>query len=146
MIKYSLICEREHVFEAWFSRGSDFDDQKKSGLLICPICADKTIDKAIMAPAISTARKQEAMMQSQKKAMSMMNAAADKIRKEIANKCENVGDKFAEEARAIHYGEKQERGIYGQASPDESSALKDEGIDVSPLPNIFVPDADKKLN
>lgn len=146
MIKYSLICRREHGFEAWFSRGSDFDDQKKSGQLLCPVCADTHIAKAIMAPAISTGRKKDAMAQSRTKAMSMMNAAADKIRKEIADKCDNVGEKFAEEARAIHYGEKKERGIYGHASPREAAALKDEGIGVSPLPDIFVPGADKKLN
>jgi len=146
MIKYNLICSHDHEFEVWFSKGSDFDDQKKDGLLLCPICADTEIEKAIMAPAVSTSRKKEAAAKKRDAALSMMNAAADKIRKEIAEKCDDVGDKFAEEARAIHYGEKEERAIYGSASPDEAAELKDEGIGVAPLPDILVPKADKKLN
>ncbi len=146
MIKYNLICRHDHEFEAWFSKGSDFDDQKKGGLLLCPICGDVEIDKAIMAPAVSTSRKKEAAAQKHKAALSMMNAAADKIRKEIADKCEDVGDKFADEARAIHYGEKEERAIYGSASPRQAAELQDEGIAVAPLPDAFVPKADKKLN
>jgi len=146
MIKYNLICTHDHEFEAWFSKGSDFDDQKKDGLLLCPICGDTEIEKAIMAPAVSTSRKKEAAAKNRDAALSMMNAAADKIRKEIAEKCDDVGDKFAEEARAIHYGEKEERAIYGSASPREAAELQEEGIGVAPLPDILVPKTDNKLN
>jgi len=148
MIRYNLICAQYHEFEGWFSSSSDYDDQAKTGLLSCPVCGTKKVEKAIMAPAVKTARKTEARAQKNSENAAMaMNAVAAKIRSEISKNCENVGSDFAEEARAIHYGEKPERGIYGSATPEESAELKDEGIEAHPLPDAFVPDADKpKLN
>lgn len=144
MIRYNLICDADHEFEGWFSSSSDYDDQATSGLLICPICHSKSVEKAIMAPAIKTARKREVQSET---AAQAMNAIAAKIRQEIGKNCENVGSDFAEEARAIHYGEKPERGIYGSATPEESAELKEEGIEAHPLPSLFVPEDDKpKLN
>ena len=105
-----------------------------------------SVEKAIMAPAVKTARKSEARAENAAKAMTVMAA---KIRSEIGKNCENVGTNFAEEARAIHYGEKPERGIYGSATPKETEALKEEGIAAHPLPDAFVPEADTdktKLN
>jgi len=97
-----------------------------------------------MAPAVKTARKAEAR---DEKAALAMTAMAAKIRSEIGKNCENVGSDFAEEARAIHYGEKPERGIYGSATPKETAELKDEGIEAHPLPDVLIPDAVKpKLN
>ena len=145
MIRYHLICASDHEFEGWFSSSADYDDQAASGLLSCPICASKKVEKAIMAPAVKTARKTAA--QKEKQAAMAMNAVAAKIRQEIDKNCENVGSDFAEEVRAIHYGEKPERGIYGSATPRETAELNEEGIAVHPLPDILVPDADKtKLN
>lgn len=144
MIRYNLICASDHEFEGWFSSSSDYDDQAKSKLLCCPICATSKVEKAIMAPAVKTARKSEARAENTAKAMT---AIAAKIRNEIDKNCENVGTNFAEEARAIHYGEKPERAIYGSATPPETESLKEEGIDAHPLPDAFVPDQDKtKLN
>jgi len=144
MIRYNLICAREHEFEGWFSSSSDYDEQAASGLLSCPACGTKKVEKAIMAPAVKTARKVEAR---DEKAALAMTAMAAKIRSEIGKNCENVGSDFAEEARAIHYGEKPERGIYGSATPEETAELKDEGIEAHPLPDVLIPDADKpKLN
>jgi hypothetical protein len=144
MIRYNLICTAEHEFEGWFSSSADYDDQAERGLLCCPICATTEVEKAIMAPAIKTARKTEARAEHAEKAMS---AIAAKIRGEIGKNCENVGANFAEEARAIHYGEKPERGIYGSATRPETEALKEEGIEAHPLPDAFVPEPDKtKLN
>lgn len=144
MIRYNLICDSEHEFEGWFSNSADYETQAKTGLLSCPVCASKNVEKAIMAPAVKTARKTDARADNAKKAMTAMAA---KIRTEIGKNCENVGANFAEEARAIHYGEKPERGIYGSATPPESEALKDEGITAHPLPDAFVPAPDKtKLN
>ena len=108
MIRYNLICSRDHEFEGWFSSSSDYDEQSASGLLSCPFCGTKKVEKAIMAPAVKTARKSEAR---DKKAAIAMSAMAAKIRSEIGKNCDNVGDNFAEEARAIHYGEKPERGF-----------------------------------
>ena len=146
MIRYDLICEFEHEFEGWFSSSADYDEQAKSGLLCCSICGTSSVEKAIMAPAVKTARKKDARAAEAAKAMTAMAA---KIRTEIGKNCENVGKNFAEEARAIHYGEKPERGIYGLTTPEESEGLKEEGIAAHPLPDIFVPDDDvakKKLN
>jgi len=144
MIRYNLICAKDHEFEGWFSSSSDYDEQAASGLLSCPACGTKKVEKAIMAPAVKTARKVEAR---DEKAALAMTAMAAKIRSEIGKNCENVGSDFAEEARAIHYGEKPERGIYGSATPEETAELKDEGIEAHPLPDVLIPDTDKpKLN
>ncbi len=144
MIRYALICEKDHEFEGWFSSSSDYDEQAKSGLLTCPVCGTAKVEKAIMAPAVKTARKVEARSEASKHAM---NAMAAKIRDEISKNCEDVGDRFAEEARAIHYGEKDARGIYGTTTLEESSSLAEEGIEAHPIPDAFVPEKSKpKLN
>ncbi len=146
MIKYNLICGADHEFEIWFSKSSDFDEQAPKGLIECPYCGTTKVEKAIMAPNISTSRKKEATAKKQAAALQMMNAAADKIRKEIADKCDYVGDGFADEARAIHYGEKPERAIYGEATPHEAAALQDEGVGIAPLPEILAPKPKSKTN
>ena len=102
MIRYDLICEHEHGFEGWFSSSADFEMQRDKGLVECVICGSKKIDRAIMAPNISTSRRKEKIAATHAKQMKMVNDVADKIRKEIANNCDDVGDGFAEEARAIH--------------------------------------------
>ena len=146
MIKYDLICEHDHGFEVWFSKGSDYDVQASKGLIVCPHCGSTKIEKAIMAPNVSTSRKREAIANKQKAAMSMMNDVADKIRKEIADNCDYVGEKFADEARAIHYGEKPERGIYGEATVKEAADLTDEGVGIAPLPDVLAPKPKSKVN
>ena len=146
MIKYDLICRHDHTFEAWFSSSSDYDDQRKKRLVECPFCGSAKVEKAIMAPNVSTSRKKEKIASKQKEAMAMMNAAATKIRKEIEDKCDYVGDKFADEARAIHYGEKTERPIYGEATATEAADLREEGVGIAPLPDIIAPKPPKKVN
>jgi hypothetical protein len=137
VIKYSLCCDNAHTFEGWFSESADFDRQVESGFLTCPICNSGSISKSLMAPSVSTARKQEA-----KKQMAMDLARQEamvKLREAVANiraNSEDVGEKFPEEARKIHYGETDARGIVGQASADEVRDLIDEGIDVAPLPDF----------
>ena len=146
MIKYNLKCDHDHEFEVWFSKSSDFDEQAPKGLIPCPHCASTRVEKAIMAPNVSTARKKSEIAEKRAKAMTMMNAAANKIRQEIENNCDYVGENFADEARAIHYGEKDERGIYGEASPKQASELIEEGISVAPLPDIIAPKPKSKMN
>ena len=143
MIRYDLICRHDHSFEGWFSSSDDYENQRKNRLIQCPVCGSAKIEKAIMAPNVSTSRKKE---DTAKKQLAMMNEMASKIREEIASKCDDVGDSFAEEARAMHYGEKPERGIYGQATADEAEELQDEGIAALPLPDIIAPKLKKKLN
>lgn len=146
MIKYSLICAADHEFEGWFSSSADYDVQRKKRLVQCPHCGTAKVEKAIMAPNVSTSRRKEAMVSKRKEVMAVMNEAAQSIRKEIEDKCDYVGDKFADEARAIHYGEKEERSIYGNATPQQAAELQDEGVSIAPLPDILLPNSAKKLN
>ncbi|MDR6101161.1 hypothetical protein QE369_001339 [Agrobacterium larrymoorei] len=135
MIRYSLTCEHAHAFEGWFSGSADFDSQVERGLISCPVCNSQAISKTLMAPSVSTGRKKDAMRTlamdtAQKEVLTKIKEAVAAIR---AN-AEDVGDKFAEEARRIHYGEVEERGIIGQASLEDARALLEEGIEVAPLP------------
>lgn len=134
MIKFSLLCENDHDFEAWFRSNDDFSAQKKRGLVECPACSSKRVDKALMAPAVSTSRKREkvalAMNAEQKRILSEMKALTDKM-KEGAD---YVGDKFADEARKIHFGDAEARGIYGEANADEVKGLAEDGIPFMPIP------------
>lgn len=146
MIHYALICEHDHGFEGWFSSSDDFEHQRDNGLVQCVVCGTMSVDRALMAPNVSTARKKEAAALNQAKHMQMVTDMADKIRTEIANNCDDVGANFAEEARAIHYGEKPERGIYGQATPEQAADLIDEGVGVTPLPDVLAPKNKDKAN
>ncbi|MFJ6326342.1 MULTISPECIES: DUF1178 family protein [unclassified Rhizobium] len=135
MIRYSLSCDNAHEFEGWFSESADFDRQVASGFLTCPVCNSAAISKLLMAPSVSTARKKDemqtlAMDAARKEAMVKLKEAVDTIK---ANS-EDVGAKFPEEARKIHYGEADARGIIGKATPDEAQALVDEGIEIAAIP------------
>lgn len=135
MIRYSLCCEKAHEFEGWFSQSADFDRQKEAGYLTCPVCGSGEVSKVLMAPAVTTARQKEdtqalAVSAAQKQAMSKLKEAIQEIRASS----EDVGEKFPEEARKIHYGEAEARGIIGQASPVEVKSLIEEGIEIAPLP------------
>ncbi|MBB3456541.1 hypothetical protein FHT86_004852 [Rhizobium sp. BK313] len=135
MIRYSLRCDNAHEFEGWFSESADFDRQVASGFLTCPVCNSGAISKLLMAPSVSTARKKEelqtlAMDTARKEALIKLKEAVDAIK---AN-AEDVGTKFPEEARKIHYGEADARGIIGKATPDEAQALVEEGIEIAAIP------------
>lgn len=137
MIRFNLICQDRHEFEAWFSGSSDFDDQVKRGLVSCPHCGSAQVEKALMTPTVSTARKKEAstrlaMNKAQTEALDQLRKAVKTIRETS----EDVGERFPEEARKIHYGESEERGIIGQAKPDEVKALVEEGVGIAPLPDL----------
>ncbi len=137
MIRYSLVCDNSHDFEGWFSGSADFDRQVEAGLLTCPVCNSAAISKSLMAPSVSTARKKEekqavAMDIAQKQVMAKIREAVAAIK---AN-AEDVGEKFPEEARKIHYGEADARGIIGQASFADVRELIEEGIEVAPLPAL----------
>ncbi len=133
MIRYALVCEHEHQFEGWFAASSDFDDQRERGLVECPVCASKAVRKAIMAPAVAgTKKKGEVAPAAQTQAVVM--EAMNRIREHVEANFDDVGDSFAKEARAIHEGKAEERGIYGQATPHEVKALVEDGVPVAPLP------------
>lgn len=135
MIRYSLSCDNAHEFEGWFSESADFDRQVASGFLTCPVCHSASISKTLMAPSVSTARKKDEMKTVAMDAL--RRDAFEKLKEAVATikaNSEDVGEKFPEEARKIHYGEADARGIIGQATIDEAQELIDEGIEIAALP------------
>jgi hypothetical protein len=134
MIRFSLACHNEHSFDGWFRNSEDFEKQKKRGLIACPDCGSTGVEKALMAPSVSTGRKREkmalAMNAEQKKALAQLKALSEKLRENA----DYVGDKFAEEARKIHFGETDPRGIYGEATPEEAKGLVEDGVEFMPIP------------
>ena len=133
MIKYDLRCARDHQFEGWFGSMGDYEDQVESGLLVCPECGTKKVEKAIMAPSVRTSNKMEAL--------------AEAIRNEIATTCDDVGEDFTSEARAMFYGEKPTRGIYGKATSQQTKDMIEDGIPALPIPDMLNPKRmKKKLN
>ena len=136
MIVYNLRCENSHEFEGWFQSGAAFDEQAASGKLVCPMCSTHKIEKGIMAPAVAGTKKDAPAADELKKMRQFMTG----MRKYIKENAEYVGPKFPEEARKIHYGETDERHIYGEATLKEAKELIDEGVEVAPLP----PDLDEE--
>ena len=134
MIKYALACEHGHEFEGWFGASADFDDQAARGLLECPVCASKAVRKQIMAPAIGGTKAQNSGAGLPPEARQMMMEAIGKVRAHVEENFDYVGDTFAREARDIHEGRSEERGIYGEASPAEVKALVEDGVPVAALP------------
>ena len=134
MIKYALACEHGHAFEGWFGASADFDDQAARGLLDCPICGSKAVRKQIMSPAIGGTKAQNSGAGLPPEARQMMMEAMGKVRAHVEHNFDYVGDTFAREARDIHEGKSEERGIYGEASPAEVKALVEDGVPVAALP------------
>jgi hypothetical protein len=135
MIRYALACDRDHDFEGWFAASADFDDQAGRGLIECPVCASHIVRKQIMSPAVSGARKRgepAPIADGAKRAM-MMEAMA-RVRAHVEDTFDYVGDTFAREARAIHEGKSEDRGIYGEATAAEVKDLVADGVPVAALP------------
>lgn len=136
MIHFSLCCSDGHDFDGWFRNNEDFERQKARGLVTCPVCATTTVEKALMAPAISKGSGSSpvalAADAGQRKLMGQLKELAEKVR---ANS-DYVGDKFAEEARKIHFGEADTRSIYGEATAEEASGLAEDGVSFMPLPTF----------
>jgi hypothetical protein len=141
----NLRCSNDHRFEGWFASEEDFASQDERGLMACPICADHSIHRLPSAPRVNVLgrdRGEEARAQPAEVPSSAVGSGAGEQRqaiwlralREVLAKTEDVGDRFAEEARRIHYGETEQRGIRGRASPEDADALRDEGIEVLSLP------------
>lgn len=141
MIRYALACSLGHEFEAWFSSAADFDQQNQKQLVSCPLCEDTQIVKQIMAPALKGTKRKSGPSEAQ-----VFAAFAGKVREKIRSTHDYVGDKFADEAMAMHHGEKDEKPIYGETTPEQAKALKEEGVPAAPLPPAFAPTPPKKLN
>ncbi len=156
MIKYALRCNREHVWDAWFPSISGYDDQHARGLVDCPYCGSKQVEKAPMAPSVVTSKSKVARQETESEpapqtALPVANelpsltipepikAMLAEIRERVEKTHDYVGDTFAREVRAMHEGETEERPIYGQATPSEVRALIEDDIPVAPLPMLAAP-------
>jgi hypothetical protein len=154
MIRYALVCEKGHAFESWFADSGAYDRQVKRKLVTCPSCGSVKVEKAIMTPRLATSKKggepihapsqpeapapaeapvpaPVAMLSPQEREL---RAKLKELREHVTKNVENVGPKFTEEARKMHYGEVERRSIYGVASPKDAVELAEEGIDFHPLP------------
>ncbi|WP_342153780.1 DUF1178 family protein [Methylorubrum sp. SB2] len=154
MIRFTLVCDSGHSFESWFPSGSAYDEQAARGFVTCPICESGRVTKAPMAPAVArtdrdrrpaaepaslpappspppTAPMPMPMLAEPERRLRALFKA---VREHVVSTSEHVGDRFAEEARAIHYGDAEGRPIYGEATPHEARELAEEGIEVMPLP------------
>ena len=155
MIRYTLNCDKGHTFESWFANSSAYDKQAKRSLIACPVCDSAKVEKAIMAPRIVGKKgrervTEEAPAPAQTPAIAETSATGatplmmaqerelraklKELRDHIVKNADNVGERFPNEARKMHYGDIEHRPIYGEASADEARALIDEGVEVSPLP------------
>ncbi|MFO1081927.1 MAG: DUF1178 family protein [Reyranellaceae bacterium] len=156
MILYRLRCSAGHEFESWFKDSKTYERQEKKSLIGCAVCGDSKVERALMAPRLGKGtRKAEAeppppvapappaavpaAAEQQMAALARhmpkeLREALLKVREHVEKNCEHVGERFAEEARKIHYGESDKRGIYGQTSEEEAQALADEGIEFGQLP------------
>lgn len=133
MIKYQLLCGYDHEFEGWFRDSADYDAQAGQGLIECPVCGGENVRKAVMAPSV--ARRDRGSRETRLAELKRdMGAAMERARAYVEKHFDYVGDKFPEEARKIHYGETEERGIYGEATGKEVKELVEEGVSVAPLP------------
>lgn len=134
MIRFALQCDQAHEFEGWFRSNADFEQQSARQLVQCPACHSAQVSKALMAPSVSTSRIKEkiavGMGEAQQKLMQELREVSRKVRENA----DYVGDKFADEARKIHFGEAVERGIYGEATRDEVTSLLEDGVEILPLP------------
>ena len=156
MIKYALVCDKKHEFESWFADSAAFDKQAKRKLVACPVCDSVKVEKAIMAPRVA-AKKGRVPIEMPAPAaeapaatpapapapVAMISpieqefrAKLKELREHLVKNADNVGEKFPEEARKMHYGETEHRSIYGVASPDEAKELLEEGIECHPLPAL----------
>jgi hypothetical protein len=138
MILFTLRCAEAHEFEAWFRDGATYERQAARGLIACPVCGDSAIEKAPMAPRLG--RSAGATETPAPPSPEQLRHMLQQLRRQVESNCDYVGERFAEEARRIHHGESEARGIYGEATEEESSALADEGIEVARIP--WVPPSD----
>lgn len=158
MIHYQLRCSQDHEFDGWFKDSGTFDKQAKRGLVECPSCGDSKVTRALMAPAVSkrdstpSASAPEASPPAkvdpppvpapiaEGRVPAEVVALLQRMRAEVEKNCDYVGTDFADEARRMHRGESDKRGIYGETTRDEAESLADEGIEVASIP--WVPRAD----
>lgn len=136
MIQYSLVCEREHKFDAWFRNAEAYDAQQKKGIVTCPVCGSGDVHKALMAPAVARKKQDKVALSIGHPQQTELRAAMRALRDKITSEADYVGDRFASEARRIQDNEAPARGIYGEATSEEVAGLIEDGIDFMPIPNV----------
>lgn len=152
MIKYALHCEKAHGFESWFPSSASYDEQRARKLVSCPVCGSTRIDKTLMAPQVARRDRSperpaapvpapavpapDAPVAMVSPAEQELRARIRELREQVMRNADPVGDRFAEEARKIHYGEVEHRSIFGSATPEEARELHEEGIEFYPLPAL----------
>jgi hypothetical protein len=153
MIHYQLRCSQDHEFDGWFKDSAAFEAQAKRGLLECPECGDASVRRALMSPAVprreaapavpaapAAAPPGKTVSAPGERVPAQVLALLQRLRAEVERNCDYVGPGFAEEARRIHRGESEKRGIYGETTPEQAESLAEEGIEVAKIP--WVPRAD----
>jgi len=138
VIHYALVCENAHKFEAWFRNAEAYDEQHKRGIVTCPVCTSGNVEKALMAPALGRAVgiEKKISVSAGHPQQAQLREALKALREKVVTEADYVGDKFAEEARKIHFKDIEARGIYGEATPDEVASLVEDGVDFMPLPTL----------
>ena len=131
MILFELRCGQGHHFEGWFKDGASFDRQAAAAEIACPHCGGVDVAKAVMAPALNSARGDRLDVHDAARAARQVLGS---LRRKVEQSCENVGDRFPEEARKIHYGETAPRDIYGEATAEDARELEEEGVEFSRIP------------
>jgi hypothetical protein len=149
MIRYDLRCDRGHAFESWFQSSLAYESQEKRKLVSCPACGSVKVERAIMAPQIVSKKSRDSVVPSPAASTEVavptstplmmaqereLRTKLKELRDHIVKNADNVGERFPNEARKMHYGDIEHRPIYGEASPEEARSLIDEGVEVSPLP------------
>jgi hypothetical protein len=151
MIRYTLRCDHGHAFESWFQNSAAYEAQEKRKLVSCPVCGSAKVERAIMAPQIVSKKARDSAASAPAPATEVavkapastpllmaqereLRAKLKELRDHIVKTADNVGERFPNEARKMHYGDIEHRPIYGEASPDEARSLIEEGVEVTPLP------------
>jgi hypothetical protein len=142
VIRYTLACDKGHSFESWFADSAAYEKQRKRKLVACPQCSSTKVEKALMTPQLGASDKgRDIAPVPDKTPVAMMSPQEHEfrqklkdLREHLTKNADNVGEKFPDEARKMHYGEIEHRSIYGEASPDDAKALAEEGIEFHPLP------------
>jgi hypothetical protein len=141
MIRFTLRCDRDHEFEAWFRSSADYEKSKDTA---CPLCGSEKVEKAPMAPALGRSARHDTADRPDRLQLAAapdprqtaIREALKEMRKQVTENADYVGDRFAEEARKMHYKESEPRAIYGEATGEEATALAEEGIEFQPLPRL----------
>ena len=157
MIRYALVCDNAHEFESWFASSSSFEEQARRGLVTCPVCDSRQVERAIMAPNVARTDRGPRAIEARSEASPVATPAApaavapaalmgeqeialrqmlSALHKHVAENAEHVGPRFADEALKIHHGESDSRPIYGEATAEDARMLHEEGVAFMPLPRL----------